>query len=63
MSFAVNSEMVTITSQVRAACLYLATFCLRVRGWTHSGCLSGIRSWTIVERTPARWRGYIQSEK
>ena len=63
MSSAVNAEMVTITSQVRAACAYFARFCRRVRGCTHSGKRSGMRSWTIVERTPPRWRGYIQSEK
>ena len=35
----------------------------RVRACTHSGKCSGTRSWIIVERTPARCGGYIQSLK
>ena len=62
-SFAVYSLLTTITSQVRAACLYLARFCRRVRGCTRSGKCNGTRSWISVERTPSRWGGYIQSEK
>ena len=59
-----NSELATITSQVRAACRYFATFWRRVRGCDPlRDSASGTRSWIDRRAHAARWRGYIQSEK
>jgi hypothetical protein len=59
----VNSALTKTTSQVRAALRYFAPCIRRVRPCTQSGNRSGTRSWTIVERRPPLWGGYIQSEK
>jgi len=48
---------------VRAALRYFAACIERVRAVVHSGKRSGTRSWIIVERTPERCGGNIQSEK
>ena len=48
---------------IRAAWAYFAPCIRRVRGCTHCGWCSGTRSCTIVDRSPPRCGGYIQSLK